>query len=179
MKQMHLLRAACISLLLAGSTTLVSAQNQSLSDPEVAYVAVTANQIDIDYAQIAKQKSKNAEIVKFAETMERDHKGVIAQASDLVKKLNVTPKDNAVAQKLQSDADKTKQQLKGVSGAEFDKSYIDNEVAYHKAVINAVETVLIPEVQNAELKKLLQDVLPALRAHLGHAEMVQKNIKQN
>jgi putative membrane protein len=58
----------------------------------------------------------------------------------------------------------------------FDKAYIDNEVAYHKAVISTVETVLIPQTANAELKALLQQVLPTLRAHLEHAEMVQKTV---
>jgi len=67
------------------------AQNPKLTDPEIASVAVTANQIDIDYAVIAKEKSKNAEILRFAETMTNDHKAVIAQAVALVTKLKVTP----------------------------------------------------------------------------------------
>jgi len=65
--------------------------------------------------------------------------------------------------------------LESKSGRAFDKAYIDNEVAYHKAVISVVETVLIPESQNAELKAFLQKVLPAFHAHLEHAEMIQKN----
>ena len=68
-------------------------------------------------------------------------------------------------------------QVASKSGAAFDKAYIDNEVAYHKAVINAVENVLIPDANNADLKSLLQNVLPVLKTHLEHAEMVQKNLK--
>ena len=151
--------------------------NPKLSDPEVASVAVVANQIDIDYALLAKQKTKNKEVKNFAETMARDHEAVIGQAVALAKKLGVTPKDNAVSQQLLADATKTRKMLSSKSGKAFDKAYIDNEVAYHKAVIGAVENLLIPETENAELKKLLVDVLPALRAHLGHAEMVQKNHK--
>ncbi|WP_353720737.1 DUF4142 domain-containing protein [Dyadobacter sp. 676] len=143
----------------------------------MASVAVVANQIDINYAEIAAKKSKNAEVLKFAETMKRDHSGVIEQAVALTKKLGVTPKDNDVSKGLLADAAKTRKTLNGKSGKEFDKAYIDNEVAYHKAVIDAVENLLIPETDNAELKKLLQNVLPALKAHLGHAEMVQKNYK--
>jgi putative membrane protein len=149
----------------------------TLSDPEVAAVAVAANQIDIKYGEIAKKKSKNAEILNFAETMIKDHNAVIEQASDLVKKLNVTPKDNAVSQKLNGDAEQTRKSLNSKSGAEFDKAYIDNEVAYHKAVIDAVRNVLIPETENQELKDLLTNILPALDTHLQHAEMVQKKIK--
>jgi putative membrane protein len=152
-------------------------QNPKLSDPEVASVAVVANQIDISYADIAKEKSKNSDVLKFAETMKNDHSAVISQASALVKKLGVTPKDNAVSQQLLSDAEKTKKTLRGKSPKEFDKAYIDNEVTYHKAVINAVEGLLIPETENAELKALLQNVVPALKTHLEHAEMVQKMMK--
>jgi putative membrane protein len=150
--------------------------NPELSDPEVASVAVVANQIDISYGEIAKEKSRNEDILKFAETMINDHKAVIAQAAALAKNLGVTPKDNAVSQKLLADAEKTKKMLRSKSGKAFDKAYIDNEVAYHKTVISAVETLLIPETENNELKGLLQNVVPALKAHLEHAIMVQNKI---
>jgi putative membrane protein len=149
-------------------------ENPKLSDAEVASVAVVANKIDIAYADIAKEKSKDAEILKFAETMAKDHNAVLKQAGDLVTKLAVTPKDNDVSKKLMADAEKTKKALRAKSGAEFNKAYIDNEVAYHKAVIAAVEGLLIPETENAELKTLLQNIVPALKTHLAHAEMVQK-----
>ena len=153
-------------------------ENPKLSDPEVASVAVVANQIDVNYGEIAKERSKNADILKFAETMISDHKAVIAQAAALVQKLGVTPKDNAVTRKLLGDAEKTKKTLQSKSGKAFDKAYIDNEVAYHKAVIAAVEGLLIPETDNGELKSLLQNVVPALKTHLEHAVMVQSKISK-
>ena len=113
----------------------------------------------------------------FAETMATDHKSVIDQAVALVTKLKVTPQGNATSKKLSSDAANTKKMLSSKSGAAFDKTYIDNEVAYHKAVITEVEGVLIPDATNSELKSLLQNVLPVLKTHLDHAEMVQKNLK--
>lgn len=152
--------------------------NPKLSDAEVASVAVVANQIDISYAEIAKKKSKNAEILKFAETMIRDHNAVIAQAAALAKKMGVTPKDNAVSQGLMNDAEKAKKSLFSKSAKAFNKAYVDNEVAYHKAMIAAVQGLLIPETENAELKELLQNVVPALKAHLGHAEMLQKSVNK-
>jgi len=149
----------------------------NLSDPEVAAVAVAANQIDIKNGELAKTKSKSADVINFAETMIRDHNAVLGQASDLVKKLNVTPKENSLSEKLNSDADATRKSLSTKSGAAFDKAYVDNEVSYHEAVINAVKTVLIPDTDNAELKQLLTDILPALNTHLEHANMLQKKMK--
>ena len=167
------------SLLLCCNVTapLLSYLNPILSDAEVAHVAVVANQIDIAYADIANEKSKDADILKFAQTMKNDHNAVINQASALVKKLSVTPKENSVSQKLLADAEQTKKRLRAKSGKAFNKAYIDNEVAYHQAVIDAVEGLLIPEAENAELKSLLQSVVPALKTHLEHAQMVQKMYK--
>jgi len=158
-------------------TTGFSQENPTLTDPEVASVAVVANQIDISYAEIAMKKSKNKEILDFAKRMITDHNAVIEQAVTLVTKLSVTPKDNAVSQSLLENAEKTKKTLRKANRKNFDKLYIENEVAYHKAVIAAIKDLLIPESDNAELKGLLETVLPALEAHLGHAEMVQMKLK--
>jgi putative membrane protein len=154
------------------------AASPKLTDPEIASVAVTADQIDIDYAAIAKQKSKNTKVLEFAATMAKDHQSVNDQAIALATKLSVTPKDNAITQSLLSGATTTKEMLNSKSGAEFDKAYIDNEVAYHKAAIDVVENTLIPNATNAELKSLLQSALPVFKQHLAHAEMIQQELQK-
>lgn len=181
MKIKNLIAASAICFAVAAGLLPLSTNAQkakNLTDPEIASIAVTANQIDIDYAKIAENKSKNAAVVQFAQTMAKDHQSVIDQAVALVTKLGVTPKDNATSKSLKAGEAKTVKLLQSKSGKAFDKAYIDNEVAYHKAVINEVESALIPDAQNAQLKSLLQTVLPVLKSHLSHAEMVQKNLKK-
>lgn len=174
MKKSILIKKTMYLLIVLLVSSFSFAQKQvQLSDPEIASVAVVANQIDISYAEIAIEKSKNKEIKEFATLMMTDHKAVIGQAVALVKKLGVIPKDNAVSQSLLAASEKTKQELRTKKGKDFNKAYIDNEVAYHKAVIAAVRDLLIPQAKNAELKALLEAVLPALEIHLSHAEMVQ------
>ncbi|MBD0332945.1 MAG: DUF4142 domain-containing protein [Chitinophagaceae bacterium] len=147
-----------------------------LSDAEIASVSVVANQVDIDAGRLAQQKTKDAAILDFAKTMINDHQSVVDKASALVKKLGITPQDNDLSRQLLAGAEKTKRMLQAKSGQAFNRAYIDHEVAYHQAVITTVEGRLIPEATNAELKALLQSVLPVLRTHLEHAQMVQKNI---
>jgi len=161
------------SLLL--SVPAVAQQNTKLSDAEIASIAVVANQVDIDAAKLAQDKSKNTEVQNFAKTMISDHQSVIDKATALVQKLGVTPKDNTLSQQLSSNGTKNRQLLQAKSGKDFDKAYINNEVAYHEAVISTVEGRLIPEAQNNELRDLLQSVLPVLKTHLEHAKMVQKD----
>lgn len=166
------------ALAIATSGLMMAQDTPQLSDPEIASVAVVANQIDIDYGKVALERSKNKEVIDFANRMIEDHKAVINQAVALVTKLSVTPMDNAVSQSLLTQSKETLKKLNSVSKKDFDKTYIDNEVAYHEAVISAVKDVLIVQAKNAELKDLLEAVLPALEAHLGHAKMAQSKISK-
>jgi len=181
MKIINTLTKTAICLVIStGLLSLPSSaqKSQKLTDPEIASVAVTANQIDIDYAKIAIKKTKNADVKKFAETMAKDHQAVINQAVALATKLGVTPKDNTTTKTFLAGSVKTKAMLNSKTGNAFNKAYVDNEVAYHKAAINEVENVLIPDATNGELKALLQSALPLFKGHLAHAEMIQKQFSK-
>jgi len=164
------------ALVITISISSYAQETPQLTDPEIASVAVVANQIDIDYGTVAIKRSNNKEVIDFANTMIKDHNAVIDQAVALVTKLGVTPKDNAVSQSLLRQSKETLKKLNSVSKKDFDKTYIDNEVAYHEAVIAAVRDILIPQSKNSELKDLLKAVLPALEAHLEHAKMTQSSL---
>lgn len=166
------LALAAIAILSPSGTRLESGSAPALNDAQIAHIAVTANQLDIVAAEQALERSTNTEVRRFAETMIRDHEGVIARAVELAGRLGVTPQDNATSQTLTQGAAATRAKLAKLTGASFDKAYMDNEVAYHGAVISAIEDVLVPNAQNAELKQLLRAVLPPLRAHLQHAEQL-------
>ena len=172
-KRINIQLIAMLTCLMILSISVNAQDTPKLNDAEIAHIAVVANTIDIGYAEIAQKKTKNKDVINFAETMARDHQGVLDQATALVTKLGVTPMDNAVSQSLLKGAEETKKMLNSTKSKGFNKAYIDNEVGYHKAVIAAVRDLLIPQTTNAELKALLQGVLTALEAHLKHAEMVQ------
>lgn len=177
LKNLALFGAVLLTAML--SSTAVSAQDQKtpkLTDPEIASVAVTANQVDVGYAEIALKKSHNKDVRNFATTMKNDHNAVIKMAVDLVTKLKVTPLTNDVSKSLLDGAKKEKAVLNAKTGKAFDKAYVDNEVAYHIFAIGAVENMLIPQAQNAELKALLEKALPIFKTHLEHAKMIQKKM---
>jgi len=148
-----------------------------VTDPQIAHIAYTAGQIDVTAAEQALAKSKNPAVIEFATTMERDHKAVNDQALALVKKLNVTPEDNDTSKTLSQAAEAKRQELAKLKGEEFDKAYIAHEVAYHKQVNGALETLLIPSAQNAELKSLLETGLKLFQGHQQHAEHVAAELK--
>ena len=159
------------------ASTATMAEDAKPNDAQIAHIAYTAGQIDIKAAQLALQKSKNKEVRDFAENMVRDHTAVNDQALALVKKLNVTPQDNDTSKAIVKQADAKQAELAKLDGAGFDKAYADNEVAYHKMVDNALETILIPDASNAELKDLLSTGLKIFQGHEQHAEHVAESSK--
>jgi putative membrane protein len=166
--------------LLFGAAAIASAQNKSdtpPTDPQIAMIAVTADNVDIDAGKLAAEKSSNPKVKQFAHMMVTDHTSVNKKATALAKKLKLTPEESDTSRSLKADGDKNLEKLRGLSGAEFDKAYIDNEVAYHEAVIKAVTDTLIPNAKNPELKKLLESAGPVFNSHLTHAKELQSSLK--
>ena len=165
-----------LSLLFAATAVTQGARADDLNDPQIATIALTAHNIDIERGTMASKKTKNAEVKQFADQMVKDHGDGKAEVLALAKKLNVTPQDSAVSNSLKDGAKASAKKLHGEKGAAFDKDYIDTEVAYHQAVIDAVNKVLIPGAKNAELKSALTNAVPTFEGHLAHAKNVQAQV---
>ena len=169
-----------LSVAVAAMSLLASpvfAQGAKPTDPQIAHIAYTAGSIDVTAGKQAIAKSKNKDVIAFANDMVRDHEAVNKQALDLVKKLKVTPEDNDTSRSLAKQATEKQAELAKLSGAAYDKAYVANEVAYHKAVIGALDTLLIPSSSNAEPKSLLQTGTKIFQGHLQHAEHVAAELK--
>jgi len=169
----------CAAILFAFSSVASWAQNSAPTDPQIAAIVVSANQVDIDAGKLAKSKAQSKDVQEFAQLMITDHSGVNKAATELVQKLHVTPQSNPTSESLQKGGDQNLATLKQLSGAAFDKAYIDHEVAYHEAVLQAMDKTLIPSAQNAELKALLVKVRPAFVAHLDHAKQLQTQLSKS
>jgi len=168
------------SLVVAGtvfSTSAIAAPKthaSKLNDPTIVAIFDAANTWDMETGGLAAKRGKTHDVREFAEMLVRDHKAVRQQGRDLAKKLGVTPtppkdfqmaKDHAAAMK----------KLRSLHGAAFDRAFLAHEVAYHKAVIDAVTTTLLPALQNAEVKDLVTKVAPAFNAHMVKAQSLLDN----
>ena len=171
MKALHLATAA-LAVALAPVLALAAGPN----DAQIAAIVVTANQVDIDAGAYAQSRAAADDVKAFARQMVTDHTAVNKSATDLAGKLHLAPEDNATAQSLKKGGDDNVAHLKTLSGPAFDRAYVDHEVAYHQAVIDALDKTLIPNAKNAELKALLEKSRPAFVAHLEHAKHIQASL---
>lgn len=150
----------------------------ALTDAQIAMIVVVADTVDVDYGKLAVKKTSNQAVKEFAETMVRDHTAVNDKAIALAKKLGVTPEASDTSKSLTANGKKELEKLKALTGAEFDKAYVDNEVSYHEAVIGMLDNTLIPNTKNAELKSLLESGRPIFVAHLAHAKQLRASLNK-
>jgi putative membrane protein len=148
----------------------------ALTDANIVYILDNANMLDSAGGAIAATKGTSADVRSFGKDMMRDHHALRKQGQDLAKKLGVTPEAPA-NDDSKASYDKTMSLYNGAAkGKDFDKAYIDNEVTYHKAVLETA-TAAMNAAQNAELKNLIQKAAPAIQAHLDHAQQIQSKMQ--
>ena len=88
----------------------------------------------------------------------------------------MTPEDSDTAKALKDGGKANLDSLKKLKGKAFDMAYVEHEVGYHQAVLDALDKTLIPSAKNPELKALLEKVRPAIEAHLEHAKKIQAEL---
>jgi putative membrane protein len=158
----------------------VAAQAQApapgLDDATIVAIFDAANTYDVETGSLAVSRGNTKEIRDFGEMLVRDHRAVRQQGRDLAKSLNVTPtppRDFALA-KAHTEAMRS---LRGLKGRAFDRAFLQHEVDFHNAVIDAVTHTLLPATQNAQVKDLETKVAPAFVAHRDRAQSLLDHLK--
>ena len=158
------------------SAPTLGAQSKGIDDPTIVAIFDAANTYDVETGALAEQKTKSHDIHEFAEMLQRDHKAVRQQGRDLAASLKVTPTppgDFALAK----DHVAAMAKLRSLNSAAFDRAFLQHEVDFHNAVIDAVTKTLLPATQNAQLKDLETKVAPAFVAHRDRAQDLLNKLK--
>ncbi|HEY8099552.1 MAG TPA: DUF4142 domain-containing protein [Burkholderiaceae bacterium] len=154
-----------------------SAPSATPNDAQIAEIAVTANNVDINAGKVAKSKAKSKDVKDFAQEMITDHTDANKKAAALVHKLKIKPEESADSKGMKDEGAAALKKIKGLKGDEFDKAYIDNEVMFHQQVLDALDKTLIPDAKNPDLKNLLTTIRPVIDNHLQHAKKIQASMK--
>lgn len=170
------LSAQSVALATTTRPLSVTTRTAALDDPTIVAIFDAANTWDVETSQLALKKSHNREVRRFATMMVNDHRAVRKLGRDLAHKLHVTPTPPGKDFALYKDHVSTMTTLRSARGAAFDRAYVDHEVTYHQAVIDAITSQLMPATQNAELKVLENKVAPNFQAHLAAAKQLQGSL---
>lgn len=155
--------------------SLATTRIAALDDATIVAIFDAANTADIETGQLAAQRGHSKDVREFGAMLVRDHKAVRKMGRDLAEKLGVTPTPPADDASAKTHA-RAMQTLRSKRGAEFDRAFLRHEVAFHKSVIDAIRTTLLPAIENAELKALVVKVVPAFEAHMIAAQNLETRV---
>jgi putative membrane protein len=155
--------------------TDTGAVSARLSDPNIVALLDEANKADSSAGALARTKATNQEVKDFARLMTSEHHALRQQGQQLAKQLNLTPEPPA-NDPLKPLAESEMAALKSAAkGPEFDRVYIEQEIAAHKAVLDLVENAE-GQAQNEQLKALIEKAKPVIQKHLDQAEAIQDKL---
>lgn len=144
-----------------------------LSEGHVVALVLAYNNADISYARIAAARSKNASVRGFARRLITDAAGINERALNLVRvRGDIDLEENEATLEMRELSAARRDQLRSLSGAEFDAAFINGEISYHRALLTRIDELLLPATKDEELQKLLTMMRPAVAAHLAQAQQV-------
>jgi putative membrane protein len=173
------IRAVPAALALLAVASAAHAQPQTrpaLDDATIVAIFDAANTFDMETGALAAKKGSTQAVRDYGKQLTGDHTTVRKQGRDLAAHLHVTPtppKDFALATAHAS----AMKRLSGLQGLAFDRAFLEHEVAFHKAVIDAVTTTLLPALRNQQVKDLVTKVAPAFNAHMLAAQNLLDRMK--
>ncbi|HET9932792.1 MAG TPA: DUF4142 domain-containing protein [Polyangiaceae bacterium] len=141
----------------------------ALSDAQIAGITDGANSAEIEQAKLARSKSKNQKVLQFASMMITHH----GDAQKKQAKLNITSAESPLSAQMTTDANQILTSLKDKNGMDFDRAYMRSQVDEHQALLDALNTRLLPSVSSPELKAYLQEIKTRVEQHLEAARTTE------
>lgn len=151
-------------------------EQSALDDATIVAIFDAANTADIETGTLAAERGASAKVREFGAMLARDHKAVRQQGRDLAARLGVTPTPPADDPSARQHA-AAMARLRGLDGPAFDRAFLQHEVDFHRGVIDAVTTTLLPAIDNEELEALVVKVAPAFEAHMLAAKRLGEQLE--
>jgi putative membrane protein len=151
-------------------------ESNALSDGQIAAITEAANDAEIEQAKVAQDKAKDPRVKQFAAMMIQDHTQAKQNQTDMMSRMSLAPSESSQSQQLATDSFDTLSKLRDADKSTFDMTYMDAQVNNHQMVLDLLDNVLIPNAQNGELKKQLQDMKPIVEKHLTEARDIRQSL---
>jgi putative membrane protein len=148
-----------------------SASKLSSDDRDFIYKASQDNQGEVDLAKLAEQKASSSAVRSLARSMLQDHEKVQSQLKEIASSSNLT-----LPTAVPSDIKTKRTELSKLSGADFDRQFIDFVVDAHEKDISAFQKEAQRQDANPKVQKFASSTVPQLEMHLTEARNIQKQV---
>jgi putative membrane protein len=149
----------------------------AMTDASIAAVASASNQNEIETSRVALQNGENAGVKQFAQRMVDDHTRMEQDMTQLLRSKGMTPEENAQSTQIKQTAQAAVQAMQAMTGRQLDSAYVAHQVQSHQTTLQALESTLIPNAKDPQVKALLEKARPAVAAHLADAQKLQGTLR--
>lgn len=172
--------ALLMGLLLSACGTTAeepAAQTPKLSDAQIIGVMQAINRAEIRQAELAMARSADPQVLMTAEQLANEHREMSMRLARLAEGLGARPQPSDLSRKLEQMVQQATDRLRELSGAEFNRGYLQTQVLLHQTALDVVQQELIPAARSENLKRMLQVAAPHLHHHLQQAKMAQDSLR--
>jgi putative membrane protein len=153
-----------------------SGSNATSSPAAILSQMNIANTTEIQVATMATKKAASPKVKQVAAKLAADHTKNREQVRALAQKLNASLTPAQGGNVSAADSAAMPPDLRGKSGRDFDRAFIQHEISDHQANIDKLQTQAIPSEQNADVKAYLQETVTEMQGHLASLKQVQQQL---
>lgn len=161
-----------LALLVGCSSNCKKCGNEKLmpiGDPMFFNMAYNANQTEIDISKMALTHSQNPKVKAFAQKMIDAHTTAQTKLSQYV-----NSKNGSLPNQLNDTHQAMVNRLQSLSGPDFDREFLNDQVSAHKATISDFQTEAQCG-QDADTRNFARNMIPELKSHLQTATQLRQN----
>jgi putative membrane protein len=144
----------------------------ALTDEQVAAVTLMASASEVEQARLAEARATATTVRRFADHMMADHNASAQKQSELLQRLGLTARENAMTAELALRMRRVIDALRDESGAPFDHAYMQAQIGEHERLLTLIDETLLPNVQQPELRASLSVARSRMVEHLAQARQI-------
>jgi len=166
-------RVLCAGLLAMACASLATARpdEKGGSDEQFVRKAAEGGLAEVNLGNLAAKQASDPAVKKFATHMVKDHTKANRELIQLANSRKL-----ALPRTMDAEHKKTMDRLSGMTGAAFDRAYMEGQVKDHEETVALFEK----EAKNGkddDLRTWASKTLPTLREHLKMARQTHKAVK--
>ena len=166
---------AVCGLLMTSCAVAQRTMPSTMSDANVLAVLNTIDKSEIEAAQLAKQKAESTQVRGYATRLVEEHTQMLGKNRQLTDRIRLQPDPPQLASSMTSTHQKTMDELRKLSGRDFDRAYIAYQTTMHEEAISLVKKTAT-STENSALKQHLTRATPDLESHLTEAQAIQRQL---
>ena len=125
---------------------------------------------EVEHGKLAQQKTKDPRVKAFAERVVADHKARMQKDEQLMSGLGIKPRGNVVSDQIKAAADQQTARLESMSGTDFDRAYLEEQINYYRAALDTFDKDLLPNARDPQIKADLTEARGRADSHLKEAQ---------